>query len=234
VRGTTLFNAPPYLPWSSDSSDVRNPGGSLLLLASTAGDSSPTAIGSGFPSSGGVSEPAIPGPDTFAFGGPPPPALPDRTETAWVVLRFLRSGTEVLGGTDGALVCPQVKGEIYQLGMALAVWAAPDASFSGEGVPGPQGWAPRLYPAPFDSASAEAGQWTTGLRARAVASNIAVATYEATTSPLPDLIWREHQRIKAAIRSHTKMIRRRLRREAGDIPGPSTRRGTRRGQQTAV
>jgi hypothetical protein len=131
-----LSNAPPYLPWSSDSSDVRNPGGSLLLLASTAGDSLPTALGSGSPSSGGVSEPAIPGPDTFAFGGPPPPALPDWTETARVVLRFLRSGTEVLGGTDGALVCPQVKGEIYQLGMALAVWAAPDASFSGEGVPG--------------------------------------------------------------------------------------------------
>jgi hypothetical protein len=120
--------------------------GGLFLLASTAGDSSPTAIGSGSPSLGGRSEPAIPGPDAFALGGPPPPALPDQTETARVVLRFLRSGTEVLGGTDGALVCPQVKGEIYQLGMALAVWAAPDAWILAQGFPGLRAGCPAYIP----------------------------------------------------------------------------------------
>jgi hypothetical protein len=47
-----------------------------------------------------------------------------------------------------------------------------------------------------------------------VASNIAVATYQATTLPLPAATLREHQRIKAAIRSHTRMQRKRKRRAA--------------------
>jgi hypothetical protein len=123
-----------------------------------------------------------------------------------------------------------IRDEIRRLGVAVIRWSQP-IPFSGSDDEG-EFHVRRFYPPRFDAASVGAEGWTSELRARAVASNIAVATYEVSASPLPAGVRREYYRIKAAIRSYVRDRDRPRPQRPRTSGGPSAR--ARRGDGTYV
>jgi hypothetical protein len=163
--------------------------------------------------------PDSPHPSAEGTPGPGPGVLTtvyDSTGEVEVIYHFFASGVPTLEGFDALRVRPKVREEIRRMGVAAIRWSQP--------VPVPSSDErdiiihQRYYPPRFDSASAEAGRWTSELRGRAVASNIAVATYQVAALPLPAGVWQEYYRVKAAIRSHVRHRGGHRPRRSGSIP----------------
>jgi hypothetical protein len=131
----------------------------------------------------------------------------DRSHEAKIIINFLRPGIEMLGNLNVSEVSPALGEDFQQLGAMLIAWSTP--IHSGRDRDGGVSLAETFqYPSPFEVATAAARRWSVGLRAHAMASNNAVANYQAANVRLPAGTLQEYRRVRAAIRSLTSNLHR--------------------------
>jgi hypothetical protein len=161
-------------------------------------------------------EESSPSPSPPSVNPSDPPAGPhspsfDRTTEAEVVSHFLAAGNQVLEVLDAGRVAPDVREEIARLADVASAWAQRrvPVAVAAESTRMRSRVSRFHYPAPFDMASSAFENCTAMLRARAEVCNAALAGMRAAGDDVTPALRLEFYRIRAALRSHRDVGRRR-------------------------